>query len=161
MNKAIFLDRDGVINNDENHYYISDPKDFVLNPGIIELLSGLKKKGYLLIIISNQGGISRGIYTRTDTDRVHFRMNELTGKHGFEFDEIYYCPHHPENERCICRKPDSVQIEKAISRFSIDIKNSYFIGDRDTDIEVGKKAGLQTVRVVPNQDMRMLIDLIL
>ena len=158
MNKAIFFDRDGVINNDSGHYYISDPKDFELNSGIIELLLWLKKKGFLLIIISNQGGISKEIYSKQDTESVHSKMAELLKEHGLSFDEIYYCPHHPDNEKCICRKPDTVLIEKAISRFSINIKESFFIGDRDTDIEAGSKAGLSTIRVNPNQDMSTVIE---
>ena len=158
MNKAIFLDRDGVINNETGHYYISDAIDFVLNDGIIELLSFLKKQGFLLIVITNQGGISRGMYSKADADLVHKKMSGLLKVHGIEIDEIYYCPHHPENERCICRKPDSVQIEKAIARFSIDPKESWFIGDRETDIEAGEKAGLKTIKVVTNQDMNSVIE---
>jgi D-glycero-D-manno-heptose 1,7-bisphosphate phosphatase len=86
-------------------------------------------------------------------------MEKLFIEKGISFDEIYYCPHHPENEKCICRKPDTVFIEKAISRFSINVLDSYFIGDRDTDIEAGKKAGLKTILVKPNQDMGSLIGL--
>jgi D-glycero-D-manno-heptose 1,7-bisphosphate phosphatase len=160
MNKAIFFDRDGVINNDSGHYYISDPSDFVINPGVIELLSWLKSKGFMLIIISNQGGISRGIYTKQDTDKVHKKMAEILTEHGIALDEIYYCPHHPENENCICRKPDTVLIEKAIARFSIDTSQSLFIGDRDSDIEAGAKAGLKTIKVEANQDMSLAIEMI-
>jgi D-glycero-D-manno-heptose 1,7-bisphosphate phosphatase len=157
MNKAVFLDRDGVINNDSGHYYISDPKDFVLNPGVPEFLSWLKSEGYLLIIISNQGGISRGMYSIEDVDILHKKMETLLKESGISFDEIYFCPHHPENERCICRKPDTVQIEKAITRFSISINDSYFIGDRETDIEAGKKMGLKTIKTETNQEMISLI----
>jgi D-glycero-D-manno-heptose 1,7-bisphosphate phosphatase len=158
MNKAIFFDRDGVINNDLGNYYISDPKDFVLNPGVIELLSWLKKNGFLSIIISNQGGISKGACTMADVENVNSRMSEILKDHGLSFDEIYYCPHHPDNEKCICRKPDTIQIEKAMARFSINVRESFFIGDRDTDMEAGNKAGLKTIRVIPNQDMNTVIE---
>jgi D-glycero-D-manno-heptose 1,7-bisphosphate phosphatase len=158
MNKAAFFDRDGVINNDSGQYYISDPNDFKLNPGVIELLSWLRTEGFLLIIISNQGGISKGFFTKSDTDRVHSRMKEIVKAHGLEFDEIYYCPHHPDNERCICRKPDTVQIEKALSRFSINAGESFFIGDRETDIEAGNNSGLRTILVNANQDMKVVIE---
>jgi len=157
MNKAVFIDRDGVINNDSGHYYISDPEDFKLNPGVVELLTWLRKQGFLLFIISNQGGISRGIYSKADAEKVHAKMSEMLILHGITFDEIYYCPHHPDNEKCICRKPDTVQIEKAVSRFSIDVKESFFIGDRDTDIEAGIKSGLKTVKVHANQNMSLVI----
>jgi len=160
MKNAVFLDRDGVINNDAGHYYITDPKDFTLNPGIIELLTWLKQHNYLLIVISNQGGISRGIFTTHEADRVNSKMSELFIEHGISFDEIYYCPHHPENEKCLCRKPGTVQIEKALSRFNINAKESFFIGDRETDIEAGKNAGLRTILVEINQDMSLVIDII-
>lgn len=160
MNKAVFFDRDGVINNDSGHYYISDPKDFVLNHGFIELVSWLSENGFLLIVISNQGGISKGIYSKQDTENVHLKMTELLAEAGLVFDEVYYCPHHPENENCICRKPDTVLIEKATSRFSIDASQSFFIGDRDSDIQAGINAGLMTIKVETNQDMSLVIKMI-
>ena len=158
MKKAIFFDRDGVINDETGHYYITDPDDFKLNTGITELLIWLKSHGYLLIIVSNQGGISRGVYTKNIADKIHAKLAEMVKVSGIFFDEIYYCPHHPDNEKCICRKPDTVQIEKAIARFGIDPRISFFIGDRDTDMEAGKKAGLRTIKVQTNQDMSFLID---
>jgi D-glycero-D-manno-heptose 1,7-bisphosphate phosphatase len=157
MNKAIFLDRDGVINNETGHYYITKAVDFVLNDGITDLLSWLMKEGFLLIVITNQGGISRGMYARHDTDLIHEKMSELLNAQGIVIDEIYYCPHHPENEKCICRKPDSVQIEKAIARFSIDPTISWFIGDRETDMEAARKTGLGTIKVNTNQDMSSVL----
>jgi D-glycero-D-manno-heptose 1,7-bisphosphate phosphatase len=158
MNRAVFLDRDGVINSDDGLYYLVDPADFKINPGVPELLKWLKKHGFLLIVISNQGGISKGIYSKKDVEFIHAKMNEQLDEQGIFLDEIYYCPHHPENERCICRKPDTIMIEKAISRFSIDVNESYFIGDRETDMEAGKKTGLKTVKVESNQDMSLLIE---
>jgi len=160
MNRAVFFDRDGVINNDDGFYYVFNPEDFSLNPGVIELLTWLKSENFLLLIVSNQGGISRGIYTKADTERVHAKMNSILNEYDLRFDEIYYCPHHPDNQKCLCRKPGIVQIEKAIARFSIDAKNSFFIGDRDTDVETGKKAGLIPVLVERNQDMRRVIGII-
>jgi len=157
MNKAVFLDRDGVINNDYGNYYISDSKDFKLNPGVIELLAWLKQEGFLLIIISNQGGISKGLYSLDDVERIHLKMNKILMPHGLKFDEIYFCPHHPENEKCICRKPDTLMFEKAVSRFAIDVKKSFFIGDRETDVEAGNKAGLKTIKVEANQDMKEVL----
>ncbi len=158
MKKAVFLDRDGVINNETGHYYVIESIDFILNEGIVELLSWLQNENYLLIVITNQGGISRGMYSIQDTELVHTKMKELLKSHEIILDEIYFCPHHPENERCICRKPDSVQVEKAIARFEIDPNQSWFIGDRDTDIEAGAKAGLRTLKVSTNQNMSSVID---
>jgi D-glycero-D-manno-heptose 1,7-bisphosphate phosphatase len=158
MNKAIFLDRDGVINNDYDNYYVFRPEDIKLNPGIPELLVNLKQRGFLLIVISNQGGISKGIYTHEDVEKTNARIEELLASHQIKLDEIYYCPHYHETEKCICRKPGTVMIEKAISRFNIDYQTSYFIGDRETDMEAGKNSGLKTIKVEANQDMSKLIN---
>jgi len=160
MNKAIFLDRDGVINNDCDNYYVFRPEDIILNPGIPELLYNLKQRGYLLIVISNQGGISKGIYTREDVEKTNARIEQLLAEHRIKFDEIYYCTHYHETENCICRKPGTLMIEKAISRFNIDTQVSYFIGDRDTDMEAGRNSGLKTIKVTANQDMKSRIDMI-
>lgn len=160
MNKAVFLDRDGVINNEYDNNYIFRPEDIVLNPGIPELLYHLKQRGYLLIVISNQGGISKGIYTQEDVEKTNARIEQLLANHNIKFDEIYYCTHYQETEKCICRKPGTLMIEKAISRFNIDHQVSYFIGDRETDMEAGKKSGLKTIKVTANQNMSALIDMI-
>ena len=160
MNKAVFIDRDGVINHDLDNNYVYRPEDIIINPGIPELLSYLKKKAYLIIIISNQGGIGKGIYSMDDTEKTNARILNLLADYKIVPEEIYYCPHHPESGRCICRKPDTLLIEKAISRFKIEVSKSYFIGDRETDMEAGKKAGLKCLRVKANQDMGSMISLI-
>ena len=157
MNKAVFLDRDGVINNDLDHYYVYKPDDVIINPGIPELLKNLYDRGFLLIIISNQGGISKGIYSQEDVEKTNKKILELLKNYKIEFAEIYYCTHYQQIEKCICKKPDSLMIEKAISRFKIDPSLSYFIGDRDSDIEAGNKMGLKTIKVEPNQNMELLI----
>ena len=160
MNKAVFLDRDGVINNDYDNYYVYRPEDIMLNPGIPELLRHLQQKGFLLIVISNQGGISKGIYTQDDVERTNERIEQLLASYQIKLDEIYYCPHYNITEKCICRKPGTLMIEKAISRFNIDKNVSYFIGDRDTDMDAGNNSGLKTIKVEANQDMRPLINTI-
>ena len=103
--KAVFFDRDGTINSDEGHYYIYKPEDFVFNPGVIEGMKKLKEAGYLLFVITNQGGIAKGIYTHEDVKKVHARMCEELERNGVKIDKIYYCPHHESVKTCICRKP--------------------------------------------------------
>ena len=155
-NKAVFFDRDGVINNEENDYYIFREEDFFLNPGIVEAMKLLEKKGFIFFIISNQGGISKGLFKKQDVDKVHAHLREMLAAESIEFAEIYYCPHHPSIEKCICRKPGTVLIEKAIARFNIDTGKSWFIGDRDSDIAAGKQAGLKVYKVKANEDMSKL-----
>lgn len=158
--KAIFLDRDGVLNNEESNYYIYKEQDFFLNPGIGNALQLLKEKGYIFIVITNQGGISKGFYTIEDVEKVHLKLRKLLSEFDVDLKEIYYCPHHSDNENCLCRKPKPLSIEKAIARFDIDPGQSWMIGDRDTDIEAGKAAGLKTLKVKANEDMTYLGNII-
>ncbi len=157
MVKAIFLDRDGVINDNEVPYYITRPEDFELNNGITEALKALTDKGFQLIIISNQGGISKKIYSKADCDRVHEKLVNIMSGNGITFNEIYYCPHHPEIENCLCRKPQTLMFEKAIARFDIDPSKSWMIGDSEKDIIGAEKTGLKAILVEPNDDIRKYI----
>jgi D-glycero-D-manno-heptose 1,7-bisphosphate phosphatase len=160
MRKAIFLDRDGVINNEESNYYIFRTEEFFLNEGIAEALKEFQDRGYIFIVITNQGGISKSFYTHEDVRLVHEKMIHVLARHNIKLSEIYYCPHHSDNENCLCRKPKSISIEKGLARFNIDPDQSWFIGDRDTDMKAAKKAGLKTIKVEANQDMSFLTDLI-
>ncbi|MBN1184769.1 MAG: HAD family hydrolase [Bacteroidales bacterium] len=157
-NKAIFLDRDGVINYDGDEYYTYRIEDFKLNEGILEALKILKDRGYLLIIISNQGGIGRGLYKKEDTDHLHEYMTTLMEEKGIILDEIYYCPHYPDSSKCLCRKPNSLMIEKALARFDIIPEQSYFIGDREKDVEVAIKAGVIPIKINANENLIRYLD---
>ena len=161
MEKAIFLDRDGVINNNENRYYISKPEDLILNTGITDALKTFQDHNFNLIIISNQSGISKKIYSREDCDRVHDRLKKILSGHGINITEIYYCPHHPEVENCLCRKPESLLFEKALARFNIDPAQSWMIGDNDRDVIAAEKTGLRTILINPNEDIRKYSNLII
>ncbi len=154
MNKAIFIDRDGVINNNNGHQYIYKIGDFSLNEGVIEFFKQLSEQNYLLIIISNQGGISKGVYTKSQTEMIHKHLEEKMMEHQICLTEIYYCPHHSDIENCFCRKPSSLMIEKAIARFTIDRSRSWLIGDSKRDIIAGRAAGLNTIKIESNQDLR-------
>lgn len=153
MNKAVFLDRDGVINREIGDY-VYTVSDFKINDGIIESLRLLSDNNFLIFVISNQGGIAKGRYTFTDVERVHNYLKEELQKHKIELTEIYYCAHHTDaDSHCLCRKPDSVMLEKAIARFDINTKQSYMIGDRDRDVEAGQKAGLKTIKIRSNDNI--------
>lgn len=157
MNKAIFLDRDGVINNPKKNYYVYKPEDFSINKGVKEALKYFQQKGYLLIVISNQGGISKGKYSKQDVELVHDFMEKEFANDNIALDAVYFCPHHPKNENCLCRKPAPLMIEKAIARFEIDPLKSWFIGDRKTDIQAGETAGLNTIKIRKNKDLRKIL----
>ncbi len=142
MEKAIFLDRDGVINNPSSNYYVFRTSQFLLNPTVIQRLIEYQQAGYLLIIISNQGGISKGLYSKLETDFVHQKMLETFEQHSILISEIYYCPHHDSIENCLCRKPQPLMLQKALARFNISAQKSILIGDSIRDIEAAKNANI-------------------
>jgi D-glycero-D-manno-heptose 1,7-bisphosphate phosphatase len=158
MNKAVFLDRDGVINVERG--YTHRLEDFVILPDLVENLQDYLKKGYLLIVVSNQSGIAKGLYTQAEVETIHsFLTNELT-KRNIHLSEIYYCVHHPDVCRCICRKPDSLFVEKALARFNIDPARSYFIGDKDRDVEAAEKAGVKGILIEANSPLKLISHII-
>lgn len=145
MDKAVFIDRDGVINQDLGKY-VTKPEEFFLLDGVLEALKKLNKSGYKMIIITNQGGIGKGLYSEKDVEEIHKKMYGLLGIEGIKIDGIYYCPHHPK-ESCDCRKPRLGMVIKAIKEHNIDPKKSFFIGDKTSDVKAGKDAGCRTFLV--------------
>jgi len=156
MNKAIFLDRDGVINYDPGDYTFN-LSEFKLNDGIIENLKSLYDNGFMLILITNQGGISKKLYTHSNVEEIHKYLADELNKVGVQLSEVYYCPHHSINEKCICRKPDSLMIEKSLARFNIDPKESFMIGDKMRDVECAEKAGVKGIKVEINSNIKNIV----
>src|SRR6056297_479943 len=155
MNKAVFFDRDGVINFERGEYtYL--PEDFLINEGVIPSLKKLQEHDFLLIIVSNQGGISKELF-----EKVHQYLADELKKHEIQLTEIYYCPHHAAFENCLCRKPKSLMLEKAIARFDIDNQSSYMIGDSERDIKAAEKVGLKTIKIEPNENIEKYINKII
>lgn len=146
--KALFLDRDGVINFDFNYVYIVGENDFL--PGIFDLAKEAVKKGYVLFVVTNQAGIGRGLYTEDDFFKVTKYIEGKFKDNGTNITKTYYCPNHPEHGigkykiDCDDRKPKPGMILKAAKEFNIDLANSLIIGDRESDIEAGINAGLKT-----------------
>jgi D-glycero-D-manno-heptose 1,7-bisphosphate phosphatase len=157
MNKAILLDRDGVINQERGDYTYRR-EDFSVLPDVIPALRVLQEMGYMLIIISNQSGIAKGLFTIADVEKLHSYLVAYLDDNDVRIKEIYYCPHHPERGSCICRKPDSQLVEKALARFNIDPAKSFFIGDKERDILAGKKAGVQGILIDSNFSLMKAIE---
>lgn len=156
MNKAIFLDRDGVINVERGFTYRLE--DFVILPDVIEVLQLFQQKGYLLIIVSNQSGIAKELYKQSDVEILHNYLVKELSDHNITLSEIYYCVHHPDISRCICRKPDSLFVEKALARFNIDPTKSYFIGDKERDTEAAEKAGVKGILIESNISLKTILN---
>lgn len=161
MQKAIFLDRDGVINSDIGHYYIYKVEDFVINDGIISSLKKFSKAGYKLFIVTNQGGVAKGIYTESDVKKVHAHLRSILEKESVQIEKIYYCPHHESVAPCKCRKPSPYFIKKAIEEYHLDPKKSYMIGDSLRDQQSAEAAGIVGIRVESNQNISNICDQII
>lgn len=142
-NKAVFLDRDGILN-EEIGDYVWTLENFKIVPGIVDVLKELKSKGYLLIVATNQAGITKGRYTRQDMQKCHELFQEQSG--GL-IDHFYFAANHPSFSESLLRKPDSLMWEKAIAKFNIDPAQSWMVGDKERDLIPAKKLGIKTVRV--------------
>lgn len=139
MNKAAFLDRDGVINVEKQ--YLHQIKDFEFIAGTFEALKYLNEQGYLIIIITNQSGIGRGYYTEKDFKLLTEWMIEEFRKNKIIVTDVYHCPHGPKDD-CNCRKPKPGMILEAASKHNISLTDSLLVGDKESDIETAINAGV-------------------
>ena len=146
MNKAVFLDRDGTIIPDRG--YLDNVDGIQLSDENARALRHLEKAGFLLIIITNQSGIGRGYFPESVVLDQHQRLIELGARQGVHFSGIAYCPHTPETE-CGCRKPSPQLIFSEAKRLNIDLRNSYMIGDKLSDIQAGQRAGCISILIAP------------
>lgn len=146
MNRALFLDRDGVINVEKNYVYKIEDFEFI--DGIFELTKYFQDKGYLIVVITNQAGIGRGYYTEEDFHKLNDWMIEQFKKRSITITEVYYCPYHPTHgigeylKDSFERKPNPGMILKASEKYNIDLSESVLIGDKDSDIKAGEAAGI-------------------
>ena len=153
MRKAIFLDRDGVVNRDIGDYTYR-MEDYELLPGVAEFLKERQEEGFVFVVITNQAGIEKGIYGHQEVQAIHDRIRADLAEHGVNILEFYYAPYHETYSKCLSRKPGSIMVEKALARFRIDPKASWMIGDRERDLEAAAKAGVKRLLLVPvNSDI--------
>lgn len=146
MNKAVFLDRDGVINVDK--HYVHKIEDFELKQGIFELLQYLTAQDYKLFVVTNQSGIGRGYFTEADFSQLTEHMIAVFKEQGVSFEEIYHCSCAPE-DNCECRKPSPYMIQQGVEKYEIDVSKSWLIGDKESDIGAANKAGIyNTIKVL-------------
>jgi len=157
MNKALFLDRDGVINLEQGDY-VWQTKNFALCPNVSNNLKRFQDAGYLLILITNQGGIAKGIYSHQDVRKVHDYMEELLAENGVVFDGLYHSPYHDIKGKSLGRKPGSLLFEKAIAKFNVDPSLSIMVGDKERDVIPAKALGMKTFLVEKNIDIEFIVD---
>ena len=144
--RAAFIDRDGVLN--EERAFVHRIDDFTFVPGTIEALRALRAAGYLLVVVTNQSGIARGLYSEADYLTLTRQIQERLAAEGVGLDAIEYCPHLPEAPLtqyrldCDCRKPKPGMLNRAIQKLDIDRRTSFLVGDRLSDLEAGRAAGI-------------------
>ena len=143
--KAIFLDRDGVINIEKEYLYKIEDFEFI--SGVIEAMKYFQDKGYLLFIITNQSGIGRNYYTKDDFNTLTSWMQEVLKKQNINISQVEFCPHTP-TDNCTCRKPLTGMIDNILENFDIDLENSWLIGDKSSDILCANNANIKnTIQV--------------
>ena len=148
LRRAIFLDRDGTLNKDSG--YVCRKEDWVWLPGTIQALRRFQAAGYLLVVVSNQSGLARGLYTRDDLAALEAWVNTQLAAQNVTIDAWYYCPHLPEiTGPCSCRKPEPGLLLQAARELGIDLAHSWMIGDSLRDVEAGRAAGCKCVLLRP------------
>lgn len=155
--KALFLDRDGIVNVEKNYVYKIE--DFEFMGGIFELCRRFQDRGYIIVIVTNQAGIARGYYTEDDFHKLTEWMRKEFAKENVVITDVMYCPHHPEfTGNCECRKPEPGMIVQAAKKYDIDLSISILIGDKISDIKAAEEAGLEAAFYL--KDFNLLFSLI-
>jgi D-glycero-D-manno-heptose 1,7-bisphosphate phosphatase len=143
MVKALFLDRDGVINIEKDYLYKIEDFEFI--DGVFTLCKYYQKLGYIVVVVTNQSGIARNYYTEEDFDKLTSWMLKEFSSQDIDIKMVYHCPHHPDiSGECSCRKPNPGMLIQAAKELNIDLKNSIIIGDKERDVLAGINAGLTT-----------------
>ncbi len=151
-NRAVFLDRDGTIN--EEMGYMNHLERFVLLPHVGQAIRLLNQNGLKAVVITNQSGVARGYFPESLVHRIHHKMQDLLKMEGAHLDGVYYCPHHPEvgsppyRQKCRCRKPATGLVEEAVKALDIDCSKSYVIGDRGLEIEIAHQIRAKGILVL-------------
>ncbi len=152
--KYIILDRDGVINHDSLEY-IKSPEEWIPIPGSLEAIATLNRAGYHVFVATNQSGVARGYYDLETLTHIHEKMTHELAAVGGYIEEIFYCPHHPD-EKCFCRKPKPGMLYQIRDRYHLNLANTYFVGDSMTDIEVCVTAGCKPILVLTGNGKKTL-----
>ncbi len=154
---AIFLDRDGTLNQDIGYLYRVE--DWQWLPDVQEALAAFYKAGYTLIVISNQSGIARGYYSHDDVTILHNWINKQLQPLQCKISAFYYCPHHPDiTGPCTCRKPSAYMILQAAKQHNIDLTKSWMIGDKMIDMQAGQAAGCKTLLYTSHEQNKVHVN---
>ena len=159
LNEAVFLDRDGVINM-ERPNYVKTLDELEIFPDVAESIKQLKRAGYLIVVITNQSAVNRGLINHDNINNIHATIQKFLQESGTSVDAFYYCPHKPD-ENCDCRKPKPGLLLKASKELKIDLSRSWMIGDNDTDIQAAQLAGCKAFKIGHDQRLDEVVESIL
>lgn len=158
LRKAVFLDRDGVINKERIDYVKKVEELLILD--VADSIKKLRDSGFLVVVVSNQSAINRGLTTHENIKQIHYTIQEYLKKKGTQIDAFYYCPHRPD-ENCNCRKPKPGLLNQATNDLKIDLKSSWMIGDRDSDMEAARLIGCKAIKIASNSRLNNAVQSIL
>lgn len=149
MRPAFFFDRDGVVNVSPGDGYVLRWEDFHFSEGIVDALAWLRARGFVLVLVTNQQGVGKGLMTQAGLDDMHARMQAELARHGAQFDGVYACTCLATDPGCTCRKPSPEMVLRAVKEHDIDLTKSWLIGDQDRDMQMAANAGVpNTIRVL-------------
>ena len=143
--RCVFFDRDGIVNVSPGPGYVERVEDFKIIPAFIDCARIARDAGCELAIVTNQRGVARGIMTMASVDEIHARLTDILAGYGLSLLGIYCCPH--ERDSCTCRKPQPGMLLRAAAEHNLDLETSWMIGDSETDVEAGRRAGCSTIRI--------------
>ena len=160
LRPCLFLDRDGVINHDPGDY-TKNLSEFTILPTVMEALTLAKEAGFEVVIITNQGGLAKGLYTHEDVTKIHAHLTRVCEDNGTPILDIFYSPHHPSTGKSLSRKPGSLMVERACAKHQLDPSRSWMVGDKQRDLDAASPVGVRGVLVKPNAPLLDAVNFIL
>lgn len=158
-NKAVFFDRDGVINKERTDY-VKTLDELEVFPNVVNCVIDLKKAGFLVVIVTNQSAINRGKTTEEHLSKIHNSIQSICENNGTKIDGFYFCPHRPD-ENCNCRKPKPGLLLKAAQELNIDLRSSWLIGNNDSDVQAGVTVGCRSIKIVEQSELPSIVQKIM
>ena len=160
LRPCLFLDRDGVINHDPGDY-TKNLSEFTILPTVMEALTLAKDAGFEVVLITNQGGLAKGLYTHQDVADIHAHLKSACEKNGTPILDIFYSPHHPSTGKSLSRKPGSLMVERACAKHQLDPARSWMVGDKQRDLDAASPVGVRGVLIDPNAPLLDAVNFIL
>ena len=160
LRPCLFLDRDGVINHDPGDY-TKNLSEFTILPTVMKALTVAKKAGFEVVLITNQGGLAKGLYTHEDVATIHAHLTRVCEENGTPILDIFYSPHHPGTGKSLSRKPGSLMVERACAKHQLDPLRSWMVGDKQRDLDAASPVGVRGVLIAPNGPLLDAVNFIL